>query len=163
MDLKNLIPFGKKNIPAKREEEHPFMGLQREMNKLFDDFFNSWGELRPLEGRLGDFSPRIDLAENEKSVTISAELPGMNEKDIDVSLVRDALIIKGEKKQEKEERKDQYFYSERSYGSFSRTIPLPPEVDSDKIQAEFRKGILTITLPKTAAATDARKIAVKAE
>jgi len=163
MDLKNLIPFGKKNVPVKREEDHPFMGLQREMNKLFDDFFNSWGELRPLEGRLGDFSPRIDLAENEKSVTISAELPGMNEKDIDVSLVRDALIIKGEKKQEKEERKDQYFYSERSYGSFSRTIPLPPEVDSDKIQAEFRKGILTITLPKTAAATDARKIAVKAE
>jgi HSP20 family protein len=163
MDLKNLIPFGKKNIPAKREEEHPFMGLQREMNKLFDDFFNSWGELRPLDHALDDFSPRIDLVEDEKNVTISAELPGMNEKDIDVSLVREALIIKGEKKQEKEERKDHYFYSERSYGSFSRTIPLPPEVDSDKIQAEFRKGILTITLPKTATAKETRKIAVKAE
>src|SRR5574340_316343 len=163
MTMRNLVPFGKKSVSAKREEEHPFSLLRREMDSLFDNFFRGF-DLEPFENRLGTFSPRIDVTENDKEMKISAELPGMDEKDIDVSLQNDMLTIKGEKKEEKEDKGKDYYRMERSYGSFSRSIPLPIEVETDKVEAKFKKGVLSITLPKTAkAVAETKKIAVKVE
>ncbi len=161
MDFKNLIPFGKKNLDAKRAEENPFAMMQREMNRIFDSFNRDWG-WGSFPAFTGSFSPRMDIAENAKSFLVTAELPGMDEKDIDVSLAGDTLTIRGEKKDDREEKGEDYYYAERSYGSFNRSIPLPAEIDADKISASFKKGILTITLPKTAAAAETtKKIAVK--
>lgn len=163
MAIRNLVPFGKKDVPAKREDEHPFSLLRREMDSLFDNFFRGF-DLEPFESRMGAFSPKIDVTENDKEIKISAELPGLEEKDIDVSLQKDMLTIKGEKKEEKEDKGKDYYRMERSYGSFSRTIPLPFEVETNKVEAKFKKGVLSITLPKTAkAVAETKKIAVKAE
>jgi HSP20 family protein len=152
-------------MEAKREWEHPFGSFQREMNRLFDNFFGgfSLSPWTPLErGVTQAFTPRVDLSETNKEIRVSAELPGMEEKDIDVSLTRDTLTIEGEKKEEKEEKDKDYYRMERSYGSFTRSIPLPVEVDTDKVQATFKKGVLEITLPKTAKAiAETKKVAVQ--
>ena len=163
MVIRNLVPFGKKSVPVKREEQNPFSLLRREMDSLFDNFYRGF-DIEPFEGHLGTFSPSVDVTENDKEIKISAELPGMDEKDIDVSLQNDMLTIKGEKKEEKEDKGKDYYRMERSYGSFIRTIPLPNEVETDKVEAKFKKGVLSITLPKTAkAVAETKKIAVKAE
>lgn len=163
MAIKDIVPFGKKNVPGRHEEDHPFAVLRREMDSLFDNFFRSF-DLEPFGGRERGFSPKVDISENDKEINISAELPGMDEKDIDISLQDDVLSIKGEKKEEKEDKGKDYYRMERVYGSFIRTIPLPAEVETDKIAARFRKGVLSITLPKTARAVqETKKIAVKVE
>jgi HSP20 family protein len=104
----------------------------------------------------------VDVAEMEDEIKVSAELPGLDNEDIDVSLSDDVLTISGEKKEEKEEKGKNYYRSERSYGAFRRDIPLPSQVDADKVDAVFQKGVLTITLPKTAEAK-AKKVTVKAQ
>lgn len=163
MDIRNLIPFRKKDIEVRREEENPFAVMQREMNRVFDSFHQNWG-LAAFPELSGSFMPRLDVTEDAKALTVTAELPGMSDKDIDLSLSGDALTIRGEKKEEKEDKNRNYYYSERSYGSFLRTIPLPGSVEQDKVSASFKKGVLTITLPKTAAAlASMKKISVKAE
>lgn len=163
MAIRNLVPFGKKSVPVRREEESPFALLRREMDSLFDNFFRGF-DMEPFESRLSAFTPKVDVTENDKEIKISAELPGMDEKDIDVSLQKDMLTIKGEKKEEKEDKGKDYYRMERSYGSFSRTIPLPVEVETDKVDAKFKKGVLSITLPKTAnAVAETKKITVKVE
>lgn len=164
MDLKNLIPsLNRKSVPVKRDEEHPFVLLQREMNRLFDGLLQGW-EGVPVTDGLGAYNPRNDMTEDDKEFIISAELPGMSDKDIEVPLARDAVTITGEKKAEKEERKGNRYYSERSFGSFTRTIPIPRAINADKVQAEFKKGILTIRMPKTPEALkEARKITVEAK
>jgi HSP20 family protein len=101
--------------------------------------------------------PAVDLAETDKAYTVTAELPGMDEKDIDVSINGDMLVIKGEKRQEKEEKNKNYYLSERSYGQFQRSFSLPTGIDRDKIAAEFSKGVLTLTLPKSAEAQQQQK------
>jgi len=104
------------------------------------------------------------MKESDKQISITAELPGMDDKDIDISLTKDSLSIKGQKKEEKEDKGKDYYRMERSYGSFSRTIALPSEIDIDKVKAEFKKGLLTVTLPKTAKAIkETKKIPVKTE
>ncbi len=152
-------------LDVRREWEYPFGAFQRQMNKLFDDFFGGielspWA---PVERRIsGAFTPHVDVSETDKEIKVSVELPGMDEKDIDVSLTRDALTIKGEKKEEKEDKGKDYYRMERAYGSFTRSIPLPIEVDTDKVQATFKKGVLDITLPKSAKAIqETKKISVK--
>lgn len=163
MAIKNLVPFGKKSVPIRRDEESPFVSLRREMDSLFDNFFLGF-DMEPFESRSGGFSPRIDVTEDGKGIKISAELPGMDEKDIDLSIQNDMLTIKGEKKEEKEDKGKDYYRMERSYGSFIRTIPLPVEVDTDKVEAKFKKGVLSITLPKTAkAVAETKKIPVKVD
>jgi len=161
MDIKSLIPFGKKNIEVRREEENPFAMMQREMNRVFDSFNRNWG-LGAFPEFTGSFMPRLDVTEDAKAFTVTAELPGMSEKEIDLSISGDTLTIRGEKKEEKEDKNKNYYYSERSYGTFMRSIPLPRQVETDKVSASFKKGILTITLPKTAAAMEStKKIDVK--
>lgn len=163
MAKKNLVPVEKTSVPVRREEYDPFSLFRQEMNTLFDNFFRGF-ELEPFRGRFGTFSPSIDVKESDKDISVTAELPGLDDKDIDVSLSRDSLTIKGEKKEEKEEKGKDYYRMERSFGSFSRTIPLPAEVNVDKVKAEFKKGLLTVTLPKTEKALkEKKKITVKAE
>lgn len=109
-------------------------------------------------------SPAVDFAEDDKAYYITAELPGMSEKDIDVSLSGDTLTIKGEKRDEKEEKAKNYYLSERSYGAFQRSFTLPEGVDRDKIEASFSSGVLALTLPKTAEAVkQQKKIEIKAK
>jgi len=162
MALKDIVP-GSKSLLVKRDEADPFALIKRRMDDIFEDFLHGF-DLQPFESRLGVFSPNIDVVENDKEIRISAELPGMEEKDIEVSLNRDSLSIKGEKKEEKEDKGKGYYRMERSYGSFSRTIPVPVEVETDKVEAKFKKGVLNITLPKTAkAVAETKKIPIKAE
>ncbi len=161
MNLKDLIPsFGRKTVPVRREEEHPLLSLHRDMNRLFDGFLQDWD--RSLD-RPSGFTPRVDMTEDGKAFTLTAELPGMTDKDIEVSLTKDLLTIRGEKRNERLDERSGYYYSERTYGSFSRTVRLPREILADKMQADFRKGVLTVTLPKTTTgAPGARKIAIQA-
>jgi HSP20 family protein len=164
MPKKSVVPQGKKSVPARQEEYGPYGLLRQEMNRLFDNFLGGF-EMEPFMGRpLVTFSPSIDIKESDKDIRVSAELPGMDDKDIDVLLGKDSITIRGEKKEEKEDKAKDYYRMERSYGSFSRTIPLPAEVDTDKVKAEFKKGLLTVTLPKTAQAIkQTKKIAVKTQ
>jgi HSP20 family protein len=165
MAITDLIPWKReeKNVPVRREEERSIDALQQDMNRLFDEFFRGFG-LAPF-GALGEqwelFSPRVDVVEGDEQIEISAELPGMDEKDIEVSLSRDVLTISGEKREKEERKGENYYHMERSYGSFRRSIPLPCEIDGDKAEAAFKKGVLTITLPKTAKAQACKQIPVK--
>lgn len=133
--------------------------------RLFEEFFNGFGlaSFAPFEMAWGEFSPRVDVIETEKTLQIKAELPGMSEKDIQVSLSRDTLTLSGEKKAEEEQRSGNIYRMERIYGAFSRTIALPLDVDAENAEATFKNGVLTINLPKVAAAKDSRRIKVKAE
>lgn len=121
--------------------------------------------MEPLWGdHAASFTPHVDVSENDKEIRISAELPGMNEKDIDITLNHDSLTIKGEKKEEKEDKGKDYYRMERSYGSFFRTIPLHVEVESDKAAASYKKGVLTVKIPKSPKAIEEKKkISVKVE
>jgi HSP20 family protein len=165
---KDIVPKTTPGILAvRREWECPFSSFQREMNKLVDNWFGGFNPSpwTPLErGLATTFTPCVDVSETDKEIKVSAELPGMDEKDIDVSLTRDTLTIKGEKKEEKEEKGEDYYRMERSYGSFTRSVPLTVEVDTDKVQATFKKGVLEITLPKTPEAIqETKKVAVKSK
>lgn len=164
MTMRDLVRRGRRDVPARREGEGPFLALQDEMNRLFDHFWRGfptvWGEGPEWAG---GFTPKVDVAETDNDIRVTAELPGLDEKDIEVSVTRDALTIRGEKKEEKETRKEGYFHTERYFGSFTRTVPLPREVVTDKAEATFRKGVLTITLPKTEQVkSETRKVQVKA-
>ena len=137
--------------PFKRELE-PF---RKEMEKLWNRFF---GE-SPLERSMGDeWLPSADVTETDEHVVIKAELPGLEAKDIDVSISGDMLTIKGEKKKEEEKKGEHYHFSERYYGSFERSFRLPSTVQVDKVEAVFEKGVLRVTLPKT---EEARKKEIK--
>ena len=123
--------------------------LKQEMDRLVDRFF---------EPRLEEFSafvgwaPKLDVSETKDAIVVKAETAGVDSKDIQISLQEQLLTIKGEKRQEKDEKDEQYHRMERSYGSFARSIRLPVPVDAGKVNASFKNGLLTITLPKTPAA-----------
>ncbi len=145
-----------KRLPIRREEEHPIYSLQNEINRLFDNAFRAplweqFGEFPAFstDHCLGDVMPRIDMSETDKELLVKVELPGMNEKDVDISITRDLLTISGEKKQEKEQSEKGWYRMERQYGSFSRSIPLPIEVETDKAEALYKSGVLTVKLPKS--------------
>lgn len=158
MSIKDLMPWNwsdKKEVPVKKSTD-PIQTLHQEMNQLFDNFF-SRGSLAPF-GNFGDtFQPRVDVTETDTQFELSAELPGMDEKDIELKLTHNTLTISGEKKQEKEDKSDGHYYMERSYGSFQRVIPFGVAIETDKVDAVFKNGVLTVTLPKTAEAQKARK------
>jgi HSP20 family protein len=153
MAMRYLTPFrwGRRSVPAGREGEgYPIDIFQREMNKLFDDFFKGTG-LKPFSEEMesfGEFTPQVNMTEDDKSIQVSAELPGLDEKDIEISLSKDSLTIKGEKKEETEHKDKEAYYMERSFGSFTRVLPIPKDVNTEKAEASFKKGVLTISLPK---------------
>jgi HSP20 family protein len=139
------------------QRNDPLTYLQSQINRMFDDF---WGGSRSLMERSA-FSPQLDVKETDKEIQICAELPGIETKDLDVELTDDELTIRGEKRSERESDEKGRYWSERTYGSFERTIPLPSEVDGEKTKSEFKNGVLRITLPKREGAKPrARKIQV---
>ncbi|MBX3028278.1 Hsp20/alpha crystallin family protein [bacterium] len=154
MDPKSTVPVPRSAALRARD---PFAALRREMNELFEGFFPSSGD----NGGVGEFMPRIDVKETDGEVRVSAELPGIDEKEVEISVDGDLLTIKGEKKEEKEEKGEEYYRLERSYGSFRRSVTLPCPVDVDKATASAAKGVFTVVLPKSAAAKK-KTIAVKA-
>ena len=161
MPIRDLITRRpEKSVPARREYENPFYSLQREMNRLMDDFFEGSLFSRLGEEWSGTFQPKIDIRENDREFVVSAELPGIDEKEIEVLLSGDSLTIKGEKF-EKEEKDENYRRVERRYGSFNRVIPLPAEIETEKAEANFEKGILNIRLRKTEAKAGTKKIPIK--
>lgn len=163
MLFRDLVPWSRKAaVPAQRDEDHPLLALHREMDRLFDDFWNEFGRPFGAAGALGA-APRADMADTDKAIEVTIELPGLDEKDIDVSVTEDALTIKGEKRSEREEKEKGYYLSERRFGAFHRTIPLPRGINASDAKAEFKKGVLTVTLPKTPEAqAKVKRIEVKA-
>lgn len=130
-------------------ERHSLADLREEIDNLFDNFFGR-GKARELEGwqGVGLRAPAVDMEEADNEIIVKAEMPGLDPKDFQISLTENTLTIKGERKEEKEEKKKNYHMVERRYGSFYRSIPLPCSVESDKVEANYKKGILEITLPK---------------
>jgi HSP20 family protein len=134
--------------------------FENQMDRLFDDFW-----LNPFRGTeewTGSYLPPVNIRENDGQVIAEVELPGMSEKEIDITVTRDTLRISGEKKQQEETKKENYYCMESSYGSFDRLVDLPSEVDEEKTEAEFKNGVLTVRMPKSREAkTKSKKIPVK--
>ena len=154
MSVRDLIPLKRgRDVTVRRgEETNPFLALHREMNRLFDDVFRGFdltpvGFDRGLDRTIG--WPNIEVSDTDKEVKVTADLPGLEEKDVELELANGVLAIKGEKRTEMED-KDRLF-SERYYGRFERRIPVE-DIEEDKVRASFRNGVLTVTLPKTARA-----------
>lgn len=148
MAVRDLIPRMRSRAPMLRTESmNPLAAFHEEMNRLFDDFWREFDgvgtSLMPSSG-----FPRVEVIESERDVKVQAELPGMEEKDIEVTLHNGVLTIRGERQSENEDKHRRV--SERYYGQFDRRIVLPAEVDGDNVTASFQKGVLTVTLPKTA-------------
>ena len=163
MSMRDLIPWNRSSsVPVQRGEEGtPFLTLHREMNRLFDDVFRGF-DLSPFRfdrvfDRVGSW-PSIEVSENDKEVRVTAELPGLEEKDVEVQLSNGVLVIRGEKKTETED--NDRLFSERFYGRFERRIPVD-DIDEDKVNASFRNGELVITLPRSAEAQrNVKRIAI---
>jgi HSP20 family protein len=164
--------------PARQTETRPaaldpIRTMRHEMDRMFDHLWRGFGlpSFRRMtepegwsEGGFSFAAPAIDFAEDEKAYHLTAELPGMSEKDVNLTVSGDLLMITGEKRDEKEEKDKNYHYSERRFGSFRRAVQLPQHVDRDKIEATFKNGVLDVMLPKTSDAMQRqRKIEVKAQ
>ncbi len=162
MTVRDLIPRRRARAPLLRSEEtHPLVSLHQEMNRLFDEF---WRDVSGTSAALmADYGfPRVEILETERELTVAAELPGLDEKDVEVTLHGGVLTLRGERRSESEDR--QRRVSERYYGRFERQIELPAEVDVDRVSAVFRKGVLTVTLPKSAqAVAEVRRIPITAK
>jgi HSP20 family protein len=170
----------KESVPVKREESRPLgsswdlTSLRDEVDRLFDEFGSAWpfrrrSALEPLRGLpriIGANAPAVDVIDEDTQVLVKAELPGLSEDDVEVKVSDGALTISGEKKEEREEgeKGGRYYLSERRYGSFERTFRLPEGISREDITAKFKKGVLTVTLPKTPEALEkTKKIKVKGE
>ena len=140
-----------------------FTAMRDEMDRMFERFEHGWPRWPALFRRNGDFAVlNLDVREDTNSIVVEVELPGVDEKDVSVTLANGMLTIKGEKKHEKEEKGESYFLAERSFGSFQRAIRLPDTVDDAKIEAKFDKGVLKVTAAKKPEAVKAdRKIEIK--
>lgn len=167
MSVRDLIPWGRSDNQAptvfRDEDRSPFLSLHREVNRLFDDVFRSFDSRLPAFSSLSSFAaawPNVEISETDKEIRVSAEVPGLEEKDIEVLLDDGVLTLKGEKRSETED-KDKHF-SERFYGRFERRIPLGVDVEEEKIDARFKNGVLSIVLPKSAKAqSQVKRIAIK--
>jgi HSP20 family protein len=165
MSIRDLMPFGKTSVPVSRGA-NPMVTFQDEMNQLFNDFFgeNAWlpSGSRSLAEPSFAVSPALDVTENDKEYKVTAELPGMDVKDVHISTADGYITIKGEKKEEKKEEKEGYFRQERSYGSFQRVVALPDTANFDKAEASFKNGVLVLSIPKKAGTqSKERKIEIK--
>lgn len=186
MSIKKWIPWNwfkkeeeepGKSVPVQRQSSED-QGLtlrnsieqfHREVDRLFDEAFRGMGHLpfsfnRPLPSGLnkGLIKPTLDLGATEKEYTVTVEIPGVSEKDVELEIVNDTLTIRGEKKHENEEKNKSYYRMERSYGSFQRMLSLPEDADQNGVAATFDNGILTVTLPRKALPkADVKRIEVK--
>jgi HSP20 family protein len=167
MNMRDLIPWNRaeNKSPALYRDVDPVMTLHREVNRLFDDVFRSFdnfgmGRFPSLaSSRMGWGWPNVEVSETDREIRVTADLPGLEEKDVEVLLDGDVLTLRGEKRSETEDNDRQF--SERYYGQFERRIALGTEVEEDKIEARFKNGVLTITMPKTERAqSKAKRIAI---
>ena len=162
MTMRDLIPWGGQEsralAPLRGEERSPLISLRREMDRLFDDFFHA-----PLAGLGRGMAawPSVEVNETETEIRITAEVPGMAEKDVELLLEDGVLTLRGEKKSETQD-KDRG-YSERYYGRFERRIALPAGVNEEGAKADFRDGVLTVTLPRSADSARGRRIAINSQ
>jgi HSP20 family protein len=163
MAVRDLIPWGRGggNVPAPRATD-PFFALHREVNRLFDDFWRDFSVPSLASFGRGTW-PNLDVSETDKEIRVTAELPGMEEKDVELVLNNNLLTLRGEKKTETQNGEGVHL-TERYYGAFERTIPLDAEVDRDKVAATFKNGVLTVTLPKTESAqSKSRRIPISSK
>lgn len=160
MSLRDLIPWSRQEnrLPIAADtrdggeyDTHPLLSLHREVNRLFDDVFRGFGGTGPARFDPRGVWPHVELAETDGEIRITAELPGLDEKDVDLSVEEGVLTLRGEKRADIEDR--DRGYSERSYGRFERRIGLPSGIDREKATATFRNGVLSVRLPRTEAAT----------
>jgi HSP20 family protein len=170
----NNVPTKTQNTPAQQQARRRFAGIRREIDSLVEDFFRrppsstrrrSFLRIASRRARaaFGATIPAVHFTETDRAYEITSELPNrMGEKDVEVKFANGVLTIKGEKQEEREERKKGYHMQERSFGSFERTFQVPEGIDTDKIRTRFMKGVLAVTLPKDAEAQVERKVAVKA-
>jgi HSP20 family protein len=155
MPVRDLIPWGRESVPAPaRGEQNPFLAFHREINRVFDDFFRGFDRPLSLLGP-GSGWPQVDVTETDKEYRVTAELPGLEDKDVELSLSDDILTLKGEKKIE--HGGGGSHYSERFHGQFQRSIELGGGIDRDKVTASFKNGLLTVVLPKSAEAREQAK------
>jgi HSP20 family protein len=155
----SLIPWRNKREDA--GEIAPLVSFRNEMDRLFDTFLREpFGAMDWPQWGGGKWSPAVEMAEDEKELTVRAELPGIDPKDLDVSVVDNHLVLSGEKKESSETKEKGVYHSETRYGSFRRTLPLPEGVDTEHVDAQYTNGVLTLHLPKTAPAPQ-KKIEVK--
>jgi HSP20 family protein len=149
--MRDLIPWGRPRAPAPYEGRSydgvsPFFALRREMDRLFDDAFRGFG-LSSWGNGAGFGWPHVEVVDRDKEVRVTAELPGLDEKDVEIRVEDDMLVLRGEKRSEFDDK--ERHYSERYYGRFERHVALPAEVDDARANATFRNGVLSVTLPKT--------------
>jgi HSP20 family protein len=162
MNIRDFIPWsrGGREVQARREDrDDPMLALQSDVNRIFENFWRGFD--LPMLGD-GDDSengmmPRVDVRETDKEVEVVAELPGMDEADLDVSVSEGMLTIRGEKKEEREREDKGYVLRERSFGRIERLVPLPVGIDPDSAKATFKNGVLTVTIAKTPEAQSAVK------
>lgn len=156
MSLRDLIPFGRQAIPITRGT-NPINALQSEVNRLFDDFFGTTGGMGffdrfPVTSQAFQFSPAVDFKEMDGAFEVVADIPGVDSKDIQVTMTDGYLTIRGEKKQETKEEKAGYIRQERYQGSFQRVLPIPDTANMEGAEASFKDGVLKIAIPKKAGA-----------
>src|SRR5262245_45743800 len=163
--FRDLIPWsrGSDRVDVRRQPGDVFGQLRREINQLFDDVWRGFDVPAFTGDGESRLRPRIDIAETDKEIQVAPELSGLDDKDVEVTLSDGVLTIKGEKKSERKEDGKGFYLSERSYGSFQRSIVLPEGVDADKVSAEFTNGVLTVKVPKLPSVqSNVKKIAIKA-
>jgi HSP20 family protein len=151
-------------VVTRMEPVTPFFSLQRDMNKLIDDFSRELHMWSPQirEPFFGDFHAKIDLKENDKEIVVTAEIPGVEQKDIEIFATVDTLTVKGEKREETEVNEKNCYRTERKYGYFERVLPLPKEIDVNNIEATYKNGVVKIVMAKNPLPTkDTKKIAIK--
>ncbi|RMD87353.1 MAG: Hsp20/alpha crystallin family protein, partial [Alphaproteobacteria bacterium] len=154
MQFRDLIPWGRKSTaPATfagpGREVSPIFALHREIERAFDEFWSRFEGNGFGFPRVEGFAvPAVDVVETDKGLEVTVDLPGLEEKDVDLALTEDTLTIRGEKKEEREEKEGNAYLRERSYGAFYRAIPLPAGIDADKAEATFRNGVLKVMLPR---------------
>ena len=164
MSVRDIIPWsrrGRSQAPARRNESgHPMFALQSDINQALEDFWRTF-EMPMLRGLSDDNMDmdlaKVDVRDTDDAVEVAAELPGMEEKDIDVSVTDGALVIRGEKEEEKEEGDEGYLVRERRFGAFERVVPLPENLEYDAAEATFRNGVLNIRIPKQAGKESGRR------
>lgn len=168
----SIVPWSwkRKRVPVGRDEQS-VSTLQRQMNRLFNDFMSNSSflpdfvtePLTQLGERMSSFTPNVNVTKNDSALIVAVEVPGMDERDVELSLTKDALTIRGERKQEHRPENDRWHYVESTYGAFERVVPLTDLViDEDKVEASATKGVVTITLPfKEAAPSSGKKVSIR--
>jgi HSP20 family protein len=162
--MRDLIPWGRSRTPQtfddrRRDDASPFLTLHREMNRLFDDAFRGFGFGDLARATTGFGWPQVEVTDLDKELRVTAELPGLDENDVEIRIEDGVLSLRGEKQSDFDDKDRRY--SERFYGSFERRIVLPAEVDDERVSATFKNGVLSVTLPKTERARESgRKIPI---